>query len=337
MLTCLELFRDNLDDVMHKCMHKRIVLYGYGYSGKFIAWYAEYYHGIKVDYIITQDWSSAIPYEFVLYRDTLFDFGYKDIQDAIVWLCLPEADEIKDKLISCGYVKNKTYYDFGEIAYGENYKEYVNGVGDVQFFTWLEHKFGCDYVTAISLEEMESVLEGQKHYCAMTPKELFPLLDKCHCMPGSEDAIFDFGCGKGAAMTSFLDYGFKKVGGVEYQPEIYNTMLSNFEKLGMDVNCGNIECIHGDAATITEALDGYNWFYYFDPFRENIFVKTIQNICDSIKRKPRKVRIISINPLYHKIIEEAGMFVLTKQFDIMSRQRVVDLFVTKKEFEHSVE
>lgn len=330
MLKCLDEFREKLDDVMHKCMDKRIVLYGYGYSGKFVAWYAEYYHSIKVDYIITQDVSSAIPYEFELYRDSLFEFGYKDVKSATVWLCLPETDEIRDRLTAYGYVKYETYFDFGEMVYGEEYRAYVNSTGDVQFMKWLECKYGCDFVARIDKEDFQTVIDGMHPYVATTPKEIFPILDKCHCHPGPKDAIFDFGCGKGSAMVTFMDYGFQKVGGVEYETGIYNTMISNFEKLGMDVRSDCLQCINGDATQVKEALDGYNWFYFFDPFDEAVYTKTIENICESIKRKPRKAYIISILPRYHEFITDTGMFVLTNQFDIMSRQRVVDVFVTKK-------
>lgn len=330
MLQLLSDFRERLDNVMHKCMHYRIVIYGYGYSGKFISWYADYYHSIKTDYIITQDQTSIIPYEFELYRESLFEFGYKDVANAIVWVCVPMNSEIRSNLEQHGYVKNETYFDMYELVYGEEYGEYINGAGDIQFLKWLEHKYGCDFVTRVGTEEFKDVIEGMHPCVATTPKEIFPILDKCHCHPDSNDAIFDFGCGKGSAMVTFLDYGFKKVGGVEYETGIYNTMVSNFEKLGIDVNSGCVTAINGDAAMLDEELDGYNWFYFFDPFEINIFEKVINNICNSIKRKPRKVHIINILPRYYQLILDTGMFVLTNQFDIMSRQRCVDVFVTKR-------
>ena len=53
MLEELKEFRDKLDDLMCSCMDKTIVIYGYGYSGRFVAWYADYYHSIKPKYLIT--------------------------------------------------------------------------------------------------------------------------------------------------------------------------------------------------------------------------------------------------------------------------------------------
>lgn len=328
MLKILEEFRIRLDAIIHKCMHKRIVLYGYGYSGKFVAWYAEYYHSIKPDYIITQDMTSNIPYEFELYRESLFDFGYKDVEDAVVWLCVPLTEEVRGRLETHRYVRNQTYFDFCEVLYGEVYQEQVNGVSAVQPLTYLEHTYGCDFVTRIGTEDFKTVIDGMHPYVATTPKEIFPILDKCHCRPSSNDAIFDFGCGKGSAMLTFLDYGFQKVGGIEYEDGIYKTLTENFEKLGMNPHTKQINCIHGDAAWLKSELDEYNWFYFFDPFEKEIFQEVIYNIAESVRRSPRQAYIINILPRYHELITGTDLFVLTNQFDIMSRQRVVDIFVT---------
>lgn len=61
MLEELKEFRDKLDNLMCSCMDKTIVIYGYGYSGRFVAWYADYYHSIKPRYLITEENSSIIP------------------------------------------------------------------------------------------------------------------------------------------------------------------------------------------------------------------------------------------------------------------------------------
>lgn len=54
MLTILEEFRESLDNIMLKAMHSSVLLYGYeSYTGRFIKWYAEYYHNIKIDYLVS--------------------------------------------------------------------------------------------------------------------------------------------------------------------------------------------------------------------------------------------------------------------------------------------
>ena len=75
-----------------------------------------------------------------------------------------------------------------------------------------------------------------------------------------------------------------------------------------------------------DPLDSYNWFYFFLPFDNYIFEKCVKAICESYKRKKRKIRIISISPYSHECIEKTGVFRLTNQFTIDMRQRVVDVF-----------
>ncbi len=354
MLKVFDEFRDKLDHVMLKAFGRRIVLWGYGYTGRFLAWYAEYYHGLMVDYIIEDNLPSSMPYEFPIFRSSLFDFDYRDVKDSIVWLAVREDDIVWNRLSKAGFVKNKSYYNFLELIYGNDYvhhdKEFheesieifqkrKTGYRDVQFMEWLEYNYGCNLVTAISSSYLSA--EGTHDYKITTQKEIFPILDKCHCKPQESDAIFDFGCGKGGAMITFLDYGFKKVGGGEFEKALYDIMLSNLRKLGINpLNASEmneegyeITCIHGDARECQDILDGYNWFYFFDPFERTVFLQTVKNIGDSLLRKPRRIHIISINPMFHHEITESGFFVLTNQFCVSMRQRVVDIFVTKKEYE----
>ena len=71
MLRILEDFRKTLSNAMLPAMHRRVILYGYGYTGRFLKWYAEYYHNIKVDYIISCDMRTSQSYEEEIFRPSL--------------------------------------------------------------------------------------------------------------------------------------------------------------------------------------------------------------------------------------------------------------------------
>lgn len=339
-------FREKLDNIMIKTLEegRRVVLYGYGRTGQFLEWYAEYYHSIEMDYIITVE-STRIPNNFPLFRDSLLDFNYKGVKDAIIWLAVPADEKLEYRLEAAGYIKWKTYFPFYEAVYENDYIinevekqqdvyfKKKRGIRDIQFMEYLEYAYGCNLVETIWSKDFEGGANGKHSYVITTEKEIFPILDKCHCIPQENDAIFDFGCGKGGALIAFLNYGFKKVGGVEFEKKIYEILVLNFNKIGISLEGNTLLCINGDAVTIKSELDDYNWFYYFDPFDREIFEKTIKNIEESLKRNPRKIHIININPKFYDVILQDGFFVLTNQFEIATRQKVVDVFVTKKEFE----
>lgn len=335
MLNILDEFRRVLDDIMVLAMHKRVVLYGYGYTGRFLKWYASYYHGIEVDYVVSMDMHLSQAYDQEIFRKSLFSFDYKDVKHAVVWLAEPVDEEVTVLMEENGYRKGETYFDFYDAVYGDNVywepdlavadtlKKRKTGKRDIQFLEWLEWKYGCNFLTAIEQKEFEQAGTRGSTYRVTTQKEIFPVLDRCHCIPQPEDAIFDFGCGKGGALVSFLDYGFHKAGGVEYSPDIYEMLKENISSLGLEKST---ELIYGDAGELKEELDGYNWFYFFSPFNSTILQRCVDAICGSYQRKKRKIRIIYLVPFGHELIEKSGIFRLTSQFTIETRQRVVDIF-----------
>lgn len=332
-------FRKLLDDIMLKCLNKRIVLFGYGRTGQFLEWYADYYHSIKIDYIVTDsDARGDIPYNFPVFRDSLFDFDYKDVKDAIVWLATDKVNVENEKiLIENGYISNETYFDFKTKVFGDNLLSVVedksvfaakSGIRDVQFMEYAEALYGLNLVSTVRSENFINSMESAHSYCITTQKEIFPVLDKIHFHPGNDDGIFDFGCGKGGALLTFLDYGFKNVGGVEYEDKLYDILIDNYQKMELlNSEYYNIELIHGDAGQLQNELDKYNYFYFFDPFKADIYIPCIKHICESYDRKPRKIILICINPKYNKEILGFNQIKLVNSFVTTTRQKVCNVYL----------
>lgn len=336
MLKQLEEFRNLLDETMLKAMHKSVLLYGYeSYTGRFIKWYAEYYHNIKIDWLVSTDMSRGRAYDTEIFRPSILEFDYQNVKDAFIWVVEPMTNDTKEYLEQLGYVNGVTYYDFYKIIYGNDIvfhnKEDVDvfnrrkeGKRDIQFLEWLEFKYDCNFVTRISKADYE-VEQHNSGYGCTTQKEIFTILDRCHIVPGTKDAIFDYGCGKGAALVSFLDYGFTKAGGVEYEKRIYDVLINNIKALNLE---NYMEVFCDDARNIKSELDNYSWFYFYLPFDNVIFQKCVENICESYRRSKRKIRIVNISPFSKDIIINSGVFRLSNQFTIDLRQRVVHVYET---------
>lgn len=198
MLSQLQPFRDALDDIMWKAMHDRVLLYGYDtYTGRFLKWYAEYYHGITVDWLVSEDMSTGRGYDREIFRPSVLDFGYRDVRNAIVWVAQPMTDDLRARLEARGYVEGETYFDFYKAIYGddvssENHNDRYDafhqrkaGKRDIQFIEWLEWKYDCNFIMPIAKDNFENVDEHGARYSISTQKEIFPMLDKCHvCLRG---------------------------------------------------------------------------------------------------------------------------------------------------------
>ena len=125
-----------------------------------------------------------------------------------------------------------------------------------------------------------------------------------------QDAIVDFGSGKGGALITFAKYPFSKITGIELSPDLAAIAEKNLKKLGL----GNVNTIVCDATDFTD-LDGYNYFYFFSPFPATIMRAVIKNICLSLARKSRRLVIIYFNPEYPDSIVTDSPFVKIKEFN----------------------
>ena len=182
------------------------------------------------------------------------------------------------------------------------------GRRDIQFLEYLEWKYDCNFLQSVSNET-----EHCCGYAATTQKEIFHILDKCHVLPTYKDAMFDFGCGKGAALVSFLDYGFSKVGGVEYDAQICDVLEDNITRLGLRHDY-EISVYHQNAVTIDTELDAYNWFYFFQPFDRVVLQKCIEALQCSLERNLRKIHIIYRNPYDTDLFISTRMLYVVNQF-----------------------
>jgi SAM-dependent methyltransferase len=131
----------------------------------------------------------------------------------------------------------------------------------------------------------------------------------------ANDAIIDYGCGKGAVLVKFAEYPFKRIAGIELSESLSSICRTNMNKLGLD----KVEIITGDATAFKE-IDDLNFFYFFNPFSGKIFEKVIDNIIESTNKAPRKVSLLYYHPTCHDSIMKTGKFSVIKSFIDGARQ-----------------
>ncbi len=222
-------------------------------------------------------------------------------------LVVGEYDEfITSFLEDLGFVENVNYIYIRKLFYGEAKTGGMKPI-KVSYYDYLEYQYGMDIIAQKQDDQMEKANEDCLRYsCGMG----YPLMDVLdNFVFDSNDAVFDYGCGKGEALLLFLKSGVGTIGGVEYDKELYNIMFENYSK----VNISSANMIHGDAALICEELDQYNYFFMYNPFQGITFENVIRNLENSWKRKPRYMTLIYSGPYCHDTVIEHGLFTLSKQ------------------------
>lgn len=309
-------FDEFISNMFYFTNGKRIVLWGYGLSGLFIQ-HLFTRANRKIEYIV--DDSSMNP-KIPILRSC-------EIEDIIPEICVVivsgERDEKKDVFLEERGFKEGIHY-----IYARKYLYCSLNSGDlwknISYYEFLENKFGVDIVERKFVDKMENPKKDALNYSPGMGYPLIDVLDNFVFQP--DDAVFDFGCGKGGALLLFQRSGVSKIAGVEYDKPLYNTLLDNFRKMG--VSSENI--INGDAAFIKYELDEYDYFFMYNPFEGETFRQVIDNIEESWKRNRRRITLIYSGPYCHQYVVAHGIFRLSKQIYTDYSVRNVNVYMIEK-------
>jgi SAM-dependent methyltransferase len=111
------------------------------------------------------------------------------------------------------------------------------------------------------------------------------------------DSVMDLGCGKGGALITLARYPFAHVDGVEISAQLVEIARRNLSRL--QINKPRIFC--SDAENFTD-LDPYTYLYLYHPFREPVMKRVLENIGESLRRKPRRLTLVYKNPVCELLV-----------------------------------
>lgn len=117
------------------------------------------------------------------------------------------------------------------------------------------------------------------------------------------DVFLEVGCGKGRVLVAALRYSFRRVIGIELSPDLAAIAAANLRRMGKDGARATI--VAADAST-TAVADDVTFIYLFNPFAGAIFEAFLQRVSESISRRPRRIRILYLQPLMHESLIGAG-------------------------------
>lgn len=283
----------------------KIVIWGFGYGGKFLRHLIESVDGrAKVSYIIDEKLGSSYDATPAIYRSTLLN--YIDSSKHIMLSTIKNMEQIEGALTS---------YDY---KLGENLFDVYGDIGD-SYVAFLDKNMAVDF-RGIAKGEMDDFGPECNNYVPFSQscadyifEEILKLADDL--------SFFDFGCGKGAAILMAYMSGINKLGGVEISESIYGQCVANMENLG--ISC---ELLNEDATKCN--IDGYNCFFLYNPFGGSVFQKVLSNIRESFRNNRRKIYLVYGNPFMHRHVVEDGFFRLHKQIRTDLYDPLLNIYVT---------
>ena len=176
-------------------------------------------------------------------------------------------------------------------------------------YRWFDIKHGTDTAQSVPLADLDIRSENRQRGVRYTPtpaRDFKKLMNTLH-FPG--DSVFvDLGSGKGKTLMMASEFGFKRVVGVEFSPELCEKARRNWSIYRKGVETGpNFEIVNSDVVDY-EIKDDENVFFMFNPFDAVVMSKVIQNLDASLKKQPRRMWIIYCNPVCHDSFEGQDTF-----------------------------
>jgi SAM-dependent methyltransferase len=119
----------------------------------------------------------------------------------------------------------------------------------------------------------------------------------------SKFTFLDLGCGKGRALLMAAPWGFAKVVGVEFSPEMAAIARRNCLIAG----CPNIEVITADARDITPP-SGNLLLYMYNPFELPVMRCVLDNLLASRRREAGELYIVYLTPRCARLFDAERRF-----------------------------
>lgn len=170
-----------------------------------------------------------------------------------------------------------------------------------------EKKYQLDTIRVDNLQHQKIKSENVKHASIYQGTNYF-LIEKAFSFLKKENANFhlvDFGCGKGRIMVVAAYYGFKKITGVDFSQSLCNEAEINIEKIKPLFPSVDFKIICDDAVNYSIKNED-TVFFFFNPFDEVVMLQVVKNILASLKKNPRKIYIVYVNPLHKEIFLSPG-------------------------------
>ena len=117
--------------------------------------------------------------------------------------------------------------------------------------------------------------------------------------------FLDVGCGKARAMCVAAAYDVKKISGVEFSKDLYNTAKENIAATKLKFTSTYFKIYNNDAFYF-EIEEDVDCIFFFNPFDETVMSGVMENIETSLETNPRVMTIVYINPLEKHVLLEWG-------------------------------
>lgn len=120
----------------------------------------------------------------------------------------------------------------------------------------------------------------------------------------TDAAFYDIGCGKGRILILANYYGFTKISGVEFAPELLEKAKENIARYELNKKVKTSIRLHEADACNFIFPDGKKIFFLFNPFGKQVMERFLAN--PVFNKQKEEILLIYLNPVFEEIISAGG-------------------------------
>jgi SAM-dependent methyltransferase len=145
------------------------------------------------------------------------------------------------------------------------------------------------------------VAEDGRPYDGSNPKHFNRLLRGLN-LQHQDFSFVDFGSGKGRVLLLAEAFPFRSVTGVEWSADLHETAARNVDVYRGPRACSDVRSCCMDAADF-HIPQGKCLLYFFNPFKDEIMARVLENVTRSFEADPRDIIIVYVNPKSRAILD----------------------------------
>lgn len=170
--------------------------------------------------------------------------------------------------------------------------------------TLLEHRAGIHTRQNLTQDELGISAENQEAHIPSFWFALRRILPRGEVSP--DDVFVDFGSGMGRIVYQAAErYPFERVVGIELSERAHAAAEENLARTAPKLRAREVELVHGDVLNF-DVPDDLTVAYIGNPFSGLIFQAVVDKLVASVRRAPRRLRVIYLNPVEEQMLLDAG-------------------------------
>jgi SAM-dependent methyltransferase len=159
-----------------------------------------------------------------------------------------------------------------------------------------ESRYGIQTDGLLSTQQLGIASQDSLEYTAV-PYRVLEKIFRTLAITGQYAEVFlDIGCGMGRPVAVASRYPFRRIIGVELSPRLCSVAEKNVSRI-RSADGSAVSIVHADAATY-QIPDDVTVMFFYNPFKGTTLRKVIENLTQSLLRKPRLVRIVYVNRVF---------------------------------------